>query len=97
VVPGGFCEVVGGWFEGGREGGRRGPVLNPPPKISMLIFGPLVLGGGGGGGCCAAARMRGRLGNGLKSVMSGWFCITSFRSMFTGIGRVVAPAGTSSI
>src|SRR5688572_23187752 len=81
VVPGGFCEVVGGWFEGGRVGGRRGPVLNPPPKISMAMFGPLVLGGGGGGGCCAAARMRGRLGRGLKSVMSGWFRITSFRSI----------------
>ena len=98
MVPG-LCEVVGGWLEGGRDGGRRGPVFNPPPKISMLILGPLVLGGGaGGGGCCwAAARIRGRLGNGLKSVMSGWFSITSFKSMLTGIGNVVAPAGTSSI
>ena len=97
MVPG-VSEVVGGWFEGGREGGRRGPVFNPPPKMSMLILGPVVLGGGGAGaGCWAAARMRGRLGNGLKSVMSGWFRITSFKSIFTGIGSVVAPAGTSSI
>ena len=101
MVPG-LCEVVGGWDEGGRVGGRvgprLGPVLNPPPKISMAIRGPVVLGGGGAGaGCCAAAMMRGRLGNGRKSVMSGWFCITSLRLMFTGIGSVVAPAGTSSI
>ena len=64
--------------------------------MSMLIFGPVVR--GGGGGCsCAAAMMSGRLGNGLKSVMSGWFRITSLMLMFTGIGSVVAPAGTSSI
>ncbi len=101
MFPGGLpgsCEVVGGWLEGGRDGGRWGPVFNPPPKISILMFGPLVLGGGGAGACCcAAARIRGRLGSGLKSVMSGWLRITSFRSIFTGIGRVVAPAGTSNI
>ena len=68
-----------------------------------------VGGGGGGGGrigrrgggdgcfCFVAATIRGWLGSGLKSVMSGWFRIRSSRSMSTGIGSVVAPAGTSSI
>jgi hypothetical protein len=41
--------------------------------------------------------MSGWLGNGLKSVMSGWVLMISFRSTFTGMGNVVAPAGTSSI
>jgi hypothetical protein len=63
----------------------------------MLICGPVYVGAGAGGACWAAAMIRGWLGNGLKSVMSGWFRITSLRSMFTGMGRVVAPGGTSII
>lgn len=93
--------MVGGWG-GGRVGfrgpGLRVPPVKPPPKISMLILGPVELEGGATGCCCcAAAIISGWLGNGLKPVMSGWLFMTSLRLMFTGIGRVVAPAGTSSI
>ena len=51
-----------------------------------------------GGGCCwLVATMRSRLGKGGKSVMSGCFLMTSFRSIFVGNGTVVAPGGTSII
>jgi hypothetical protein len=50
------------------------------------------------GGCrFVTARIAGRLGNGLKSTIKGCVRISSSRSMSTGMGKVVAPGGTSNI
>jgi hypothetical protein len=50
------------------------------------------------GGCrFVTARIAGRLGNGLKSTIKGCVRINSSKSMLTGIGKSVAPGGTSNI
>jgi hypothetical protein len=88
---GGFCPlppVEGGLGPGGGPGGGAGGTPGG------WFAGPVCV----GGGCrFATAVIKGRLGNGLKSTINGWVRINSSRSMSTGIGRVVAPAGTSSI
>ena len=100
--------VVGPWGGGfpvfgvpgsGPVGGgpTTGPGGGPPDEggeaTTCRVGGPFEE-----GGCCLiAAMINGRLGSGWKSTISGCVCISRSRSMFTGLGRVVAPAGTSSI
>ena len=78
---------------------RIGP--SPTPIIDGISEGKMFGWDGGGslsgGGFDAVARIKSRLGNGGKSVISGCFLIRSERLMLTGGGRVLAPAGTSSI
>ena len=78
---------------GGTGGGPCGGAVAGPWGAE----GGGLLGVRGGGRCSATAMINGWLGNGRKSTINGWVRINSLRSMYTGIGSVVAPAGTSSI
>jgi hypothetical protein len=90
---------LGGGLFGGESGGEpvSGGGVDRGPRGVGLTVGP----GGrvlvGGGACRTTCLMSGSLGSGLKSTISGWVRISSSRSMFTGIGNVVAPGGTSRV